>query len=88
MKNKNLLLFIGFVLFLFGALSVIVGLVGVQLVPTAWMTDLFGGTAAFIIQLFMAMFGIAIAIVSRSDDDAFDEHFDGHKFRGKSNKPE
>ena len=66
MKNKGIIVLIGFLLAGTGFLALVLSLVGVQLAFLTWI-DAFGGLIGFLIRVLMIMFGAIIIYVSRTN---------------------
>jgi hypothetical protein len=75
---RNLLVIIGFLLFILGMTSLVLDFVGVKIIVLAWL-DYFGAIAAFGIKLLMAVVGITMAVGARTSAEEYDEFFDGKK---------
>ncbi|MCF8236712.1 MAG: hypothetical protein K9I85_01010 [Saprospiraceae bacterium] len=65
MRQKGWLTVIGFVMFLFGFLSIVLSMVGVQLQFMVWL-DHFGRGWGFLARLILLMAGLLIVISDRS----------------------
>lgn len=63
--NKNIQTTIGFLLLLFGTLSIVLSLVGVKLTFLTWLdiNPLFG----FVVKLLMIVGGIVLAVLSNTN---------------------
>lgn len=68
MDKRAVISIVGFLLFLYGGLSLVLSLIGVQLSFMTWL-DRFGLLASLLIKLGMIVFGIAMVYVSRMSDD-------------------
>ena len=66
MKNRGIIVLIGFLLAGTGFLALVLSLVGVQLAFLTWI-DAFGGLIGFLIRVLMIMFGAIIIYVSRTN---------------------
>ena len=66
MKNRGIIVLIGFLLAGTGFLALVLSLVGVQLAFLTWI-DAFGGLIGFLIRVLMIMFGAIIFYVSRTN---------------------
>lgn len=66
MKRKGLWTFIGFLLFLYGFLALVLSLIGVQLSFLTWI-DAPGALFGFVTRILMIMFGFAIVYLARTD---------------------
>jgi predicted transcriptional regulator len=64
--RKSIMTLIGFFLFLFGFLSIVLSMIGVQLVFMTWMDDL-GRLAGFIIRMVMILAGIVLVALAQTD---------------------
>ncbi len=73
MKNKGLLSIIGFLLFLFGFLSILLSVVGIKLVFLQWV-DAFGRGFGLLFKLLMVIAGFVVVIVARGDEAQHDEY--------------
>ncbi|MCP4438935.1 MAG: hypothetical protein GY810_08315 [Aureispira sp.] len=71
---------LGFLLFLIGAVTLSINLVGLKFSFMAWI-DTFGQLPGFIFKVALIVVGIVIAIVANSNEDAYDEYFDGDKYK-------
>lgn len=71
---------LGFILFLMGAVSLSINLVGLKFSFLAWI-DNFGQLPSFAIKLAMIIVGIIITLVANNNEDAYDEYFDGDKYK-------
>ena len=70
--KKDLLTLLGFLLFVFGFLAIILSIVGVNLAFLVWMTK-FGQLTAFLLKILMIVGGVIIVVLARTDweqDDA------------------
>lgn len=65
-KNRTTLLIIGFLLFLYGFLAVILQFVGLQLVFLTWL-DFGGNLLGFVLRLVMIIAGISVAFWASTD---------------------
>lgn len=66
MKNKGLLLLLGFVLFILGITSIIMSLVGVRWVFLGWL-EWGGALLAFVLKIIMSISGVLLIIFARTD---------------------
>lgn len=66
MKQNSVV--IGYILFLVGALAIILGMVGINLSYLSWLEDL-GRLPAFIIKLSFIVFGLIIMYVSKTANE-------------------
>lgn len=66
MKNRGIMVLIGFLLAGTGFLALVLSLVGVQLAFLTWI-DIFGGLVGFLIRVLMIIFGAIIIYISRTD---------------------
>ena len=66
MKNKGLLLLLGYLLFTLGITSVIMELVGTHWYFLAWIEKL-GRLPSFIVKILMLIVGILIIVFARTD---------------------
>lgn len=77
-KIRNRVLTLGFILFVFGIISLIMEMVGVKFLPLLWMDSL-GSTFSFWAKFAMVVLGLSLAVGARSSEDDFDEFFDGNQ---------
>lgn len=82
MKKRHLFTLIGFLLFLLGAIALVVNLIGLTFAITDWIDVLVGKTTAFIIKLVLTIGGLIMAIAanSKAGEEPYDEYFDGEKY--------
>jgi hypothetical protein len=81
MKNKSLYTILGFVLFMLGFISIVVNMVGLPFMLTDWIYLILGRTIGFFLKIVMIIAGIVIVVANlNSNDDDFDEYFDGKIF--------
>ncbi|MBK8424892.1 MAG: hypothetical protein IPL27_02420 [Lewinellaceae bacterium] len=66
MKNKGLLLTLGFLLFVLGITSIIMTLVGVRWVFLGWL-EMGGTLLAFVLKIIMTIAGVLLIVLSRTD---------------------
>jgi len=66
MKNKGLLLLLGYLLFSLGITSIVMELVGTHWDFLAWL-ERTGRLMAFILKLLMIMVGILLIVFARTD---------------------
>ncbi|MCC6279746.1 MAG: hypothetical protein IT262_04040 [Saprospiraceae bacterium] len=66
MKNKGLLLLLGFVLFVLGITAIIMSLVGVRWVFLGWM-EWGGALVAFVLKIIMSIAGVLLIVFARTD---------------------
>ncbi len=64
--NKGILTAVGFTLFMVGAVSILISLVGLQLAPIVWMDNLGRGIGLFL-KVAMVCIGAIIAFFSKID---------------------
>lgn len=64
MKNKTLLTTVGFLLFVFGFLALILSMIGIQLTMLKWI-DAPGRLVGLLIRLVMILGGLVLVYVSR-----------------------
>lgn len=74
-KYKGSLSLIGFLLFLFGFITLILSMVGMKLIPFLWM-DYFSPIVSFLIKVLMILFGIVLVVLARRGEDTHDDFFD------------
>jgi hypothetical protein len=79
-RGRNLWLLLGFVLFIHGFVAVVLELVAVK-VPYLLFLDAFGAGLGFFLKIAMTIGGLVMAFLARTDDSAYDEHFDGRDRR-------
>lgn len=72
-NKKALYSIIGFLLFLFGFLSILLGMVGIKIVFLLWI-DALGRLGAFLFKLTMIIAGITMIILTRGDEARFDDY--------------
>ncbi len=68
MKNKGLLLTLGFLLFVLGITSIIMTLVGVRWVFLGWL-EMGGSLLAFVLKIIMTIAGVLLIVLSRTNWD-------------------
>lgn len=66
--NKPIITLIGFLLFIFGMLNLVVALVGVKLAPFVFL-DAGGNGLGLLIKLLMVIIGVVLIAISRSNFD-------------------
>lgn len=66
MKNKGLLLLLGYLLFSLGITSIVMELVGTHWYFLAWL-ERTGRLMAFVLKLLMIMVGILLIVFARTD---------------------
>ena len=66
MKNKGLLLLLGYLLFSIGVTSVVMELVGTHWYFLAWL-ELGGRLLAFVIKILMVIVGVLMIVFARTD---------------------
>jgi len=66
MKNKGLLLLLGYLLFSLGITSIVMELVGTHWYFLAWL-ERTGRLMAFVLKLLMIMIGILLIVFARTD---------------------
>jgi hypothetical protein len=66
MKRKGLWTFIGFILFLYGFLALVLSLIGVRLSFLTWI-DAPGALFGFVTRILMIMFGIGLVYLAQTD---------------------
>jgi len=64
--NKNLQTFIGFLLFLYGFIALILSIIGARLTFLAWIDDL-GRMPAFLIKISMIVLGVVLVALAQTD---------------------
>jgi len=64
--QKGILTLIGFLLFLFGFLSIVLSMIGVQLAWLSWL-DLPGPLFGFVSRLVMIIAGVILVVVAQTD---------------------
>ena len=77
---KNVWVLVGFILFMLGMLTIVVNSVGIYYGFLAWIENM-GKLGSFIFKLSMVFVGVAIVVLVRYDEDAYDEYFDGKKYK-------
>ncbi|MGB0983463.1 MAG: hypothetical protein ACPG19_05445 [Saprospiraceae bacterium] len=78
MNRKAVLSIIGFCLFIFGFLSLLLSIVGIKIVFLLWL-DYFGGLVGMLLKLSMIIAGIVIVVVTRGDEARFDDYLDEYE---------
>lgn len=81
-RRRNLLLVVGFLLFIHGFIAILLELVAVK-IPYLLFLDAFGATLGFFLKILMTVGGITLAFLARTNDEGYDEYFDGKKIRAK-----
>lgn len=71
--TRNIMVAVGFVSFILGALGLIVSMVGVTLWPLAWM-DYLGKGFSFFGKMVMLIGGIALVVWARTKEEDYDEY--------------
>ncbi|MFN0035969.1 MAG: hypothetical protein ACKVUS_12975 [Saprospiraceae bacterium] len=66
MKNKGLLLLLGYLLFTFGITSIVMELVGVHWYFLSWL-ERGGRLLAFVLKILMLIGGILLIVFARTD---------------------
>jgi len=66
MKNKGLLLLLGYLLFSLGITSIVMELVGTHWYFLAWL-ERTGRLMAFVLKLLMIMVGVLLIVFARTD---------------------
>ncbi|MEM9885938.1 MAG: hypothetical protein AAF849_08605 [Bacteroidota bacterium] len=66
MKRQGLWTFIGFILFLYGFLALILSLIGAKLSFLLWI-DAPGPLFGFVVKIAMIILGLVIVYIARSD---------------------
>ena len=72
--NKNTLTTIGFILFMVGAVSILISMVGLQLPFLKWADDIHRGIG-FLVKLFLLIFGALLAYFSKIDLSKEDDEY-------------
>lgn len=72
-NKKALFSIIGFLLFIFGFLSILLGMVGIKIVFLLWI-DALGRLGAFLFKLTMIIAGVTMIILTRGDEARFDDY--------------
>lgn len=65
-KNKGLFTLIGFLLFLYGMLALVLSLIGAKLSFLTWI-DSNGALLGFVIRILMVLVGIVLVYIARTD---------------------
>ena len=73
--NRTVLTVIGFTLFLLGSMSLILNFVGVRFSFLVWL-DAMGRLPGFITRILMIVIGVVLIILSRSEEDEYEEEID------------
>lgn len=79
-KLKNLWIFIGFLMFMTGMLTLVVNSVGIYYGFLGWI-EMMGKLGSFLFKLGLILCGVAIVALSTHDEEAYDEYFDGDKYK-------
>ncbi len=66
MKNKGLLLLLGYVLFSLGITSVVMAMVGTHWYFLGWL-ELLGRLLAFLVKILMVIAGVLVIVFARTD---------------------
>lgn len=66
MKNKNSILFLGYLLFSLGITSVVMELVGTHWYFLAWLEHL-GRLGAFVVKILMVIVGVLLIVFGRTN---------------------
>ena len=72
--NKNFLTSLGFMLFMLGAVSILISMVGLQISFLKWIDDIDRGLGLFI-KLLMLVFGALLAFFSKIDLSKEDDEY-------------
>jgi TRAP-type mannitol/chloroaromatic compound transport system permease small subunit len=82
MKKRHILTILGFLLFLIGAIAIVVNLIGLNFTLTDWVDKIIGDTAGFIFKIILTVGGLILAIAANAKDEeeTYDEYFDGEKY--------
>lgn len=75
MNKKAVLSIVGFGLFIFGFLSLLLSIVGIKIVFLLWL-DALGPLAGMLLKLSMIIAGIVIVVVTRGDEARFDDYLE------------
>ncbi len=72
--------FVGFVMFITGILNLVINSVGLYYGFFAWIEAL-GQLGSFFFKLGLIFGGIAIVVLVTHEEEAYDEYFDGTKYK-------
>ena len=75
MNNKAFFSILGFLLFIFGFMSLILSIVGIKIAFLLWL-DAFGALTGLIIKLMMIMGGIVMVVITRGDEARYDDYLE------------
>ena len=79
-KLKTIWIFAGFLMFWFGMLNLVINSVGSYYGFLGWI-EMMGKLGSFIFKLSLIFGGIAIVVLVTHEEDAYDEYFDGDKYK-------
>ena len=79
-KLKRTWLFVGFLMFVVGVLNIVVNMVGIYYSFFGWI-EMMGKLGAVLFKLGLIFGGIAIVVLVTHDEEAYDEYFDGSKYK-------
>lgn len=71
--NKGLYSLIGFLLFIFGFIALVLSMVGLKLYPLLWL-DYFGAGFGLILRLLMVIGGLVLVFITRSGEVSHSEY--------------
>lgn len=72
--TKNIVTVLGFILFMTGAVAILISLVGLQLAPIVWMDNLGRGIGLFL-KVVMMLTGAILAFFSKIDLAKTDDEY-------------
>jgi hypothetical protein len=79
-KLKTFWVFIGFLMFITGMLSLVVNSVGITFGFLNWVEQM-GKLGSFLFKLGLIFGGVAVVVLVSHDEEAYDEYFDGNKYQ-------
>lgn len=71
---------LGCILFFLGTISLVVNSVGLTLGTLQWVEQM-GKLGSFLFKVFMIMSGVIIFVLVNHNPEAYDEYFDGNKYK-------
>jgi hypothetical protein len=79
-KYRPYWMILGCIMFFTGSISLVVNSVGLTLGSLQWVESM-GPFASFLFKMSLIMGGIMIFILVNHNPDAYDEYFDGNKYK-------
>lgn len=79
-KYRPYWMILGCIMFFTGSISLVVNAVGLTLGSLQWV-DAMGPLASFLFKMSLVMGGIMIFILVNHNPNAYDEYFDGNKYK-------